>query len=86
MKRLNNLDYHLSLTEEVKNYVAEKGFDPNFGARPLNRAIQKYIEDPMAEFILSENPEQGSKLLAELDKDNEKIIIKFAKEIETKTE
>ncbi|MBP6397273.1 MAG: ATP-dependent Clp protease ATP-binding subunit [Saprospiraceae bacterium] len=86
LKRLNNLDYHLSLTEEVKNYVAEKGFDPNFGARPLNRAIQKYIEDPMAEFILSENPEQGSKLLAELDKDNEKIIIKFAKEIETKTE
>lgn len=86
LKRLNNLDYHLSLTEEVKNYVAEKGFDPNFGARPLNRAIQKYIEDPLAEFILSENPEQGSKLLAELDKDNEKIIIKFAKEIETKTE
>ena len=86
LKRLNNLDYHLSLTEEVKNYVAEMGFDPNFGARPLNRAIQKYIEDPMAEFILSENPEQGSKLLAELDKDNEKIIIKFAKEIETKTE
>ncbi|HMS99256.1 MAG TPA: ATP-dependent Clp protease ATP-binding subunit [Saprospiraceae bacterium] len=86
LKRLNNLDYHLSLTEEVKNYVAEKGFDPNFGARPLNRAIQKYIEDPLAEFILSENPEQGSKLLVELDKDNEKIIIKFAKEIETKTE
>jgi ATP-dependent Clp protease ATP-binding subunit ClpC len=86
LKRLNNLDFHLSLTEEVKNYVAEKGFDPNFGARPLNRAIQKYIEDPLAEFILSENPEQGSKLLAELDKDNEKIIIKFAKEIETKTE
>nr|HRD08276.1 hypothetical protein [Saprospiraceae bacterium] len=81
-----SLDFHLELSDEVKNFVAEKGFDPNFGARPLNRAIQKYIEDPLAEFILSENPEQGSKLLAELDKDNDKIIVKFAREIETKTE
>lgn len=86
LKRLSNLDFHLELTDEVKNFVAEKGFDPNFGARPLNRAIQKYIEDPLAEFILSENPEHGSKLMAELDKDNDKIIVKFAREIETKTE
>ncbi|MFN8319506.1 MAG: ATP-dependent Clp protease ATP-binding subunit [Saprospiraceae bacterium] len=86
LKRLSSLDFHLELSDEVKNFVAEKGFDPNFGARPLNRAIQKYIEDPLAEFILSENPEQGSKLLAELDKDNDKIIVKFAREIETKTE
>jgi ATP-dependent Clp protease ATP-binding subunit ClpC len=86
MKRLNNLDLALNLTEEVKNYVAEKGFDPNFGARPLNRAIQKYIEDPLAEFILAENPEQGAKLEGEFDKENEKIIIKFAQQIESKTE
>ena len=86
MKRLNNLDFNLELTPEVKDFVADKGFDPNFGARPLNRAIQKYIEDPLAEFILSENPEVGAKLKATLDKENEKIIIKFAEQIETKTE
>ncbi len=86
LKRLKDLDFKLSLSEEVKEFVADKGFDPNFGARPLNRAIQKYLEDPLAEFILSENPEAGAKLLAELDKENGKIIIKFAEKIETKTE
>jgi ATP-dependent Clp protease ATP-binding subunit ClpC len=86
LKRLKDLDFKLSLSDEVKEFVADKGFDPNFGARPLNRAIQKYLEDPLAEFILSENPEAGAKLLAELDKENGKIIIKFAEKIETKTE
>ncbi|MFM2392424.1 MAG: hypothetical protein RLZZ546_401, partial [Bacteroidota bacterium] len=86
LKRLNNLEFDLSLTTEVKDFVADKGFDPNFGARPLNRAIQKYIEDPLAEFILNENPEPGAKLLADIDKENEKIIIKFAEKIQTESE
>ncbi len=86
LKRLKELDFQLTLSEEVKNFIADKGFDPNFGARPLNRAIQKYLEDPLAEFILNENPENGSKLLAELDKENEKIIIKFAEQLESTTE
>lgn len=86
MKRLNAMEFKLTLTDEVKNFVADKGFDPNFGARPLNRAIQKYIEDPLAEFILGENPESGSILKADLDKENEKIIIRFAEKTESKAE
>lgn len=86
LKRLNSLEFDLSLSNEVKDFVADKGFDPNFGARPLNRAIQKYVEDPLAEFILNENPEAGAKLIADIDKENEKVIIKFAEKIQTETE
>ncbi len=68
-KRMNNLEYELVLSEDAKAFVAEKGYDPQFGARPLNRAIQKYIEDPLAEYILSENPEKGTKLMAEINED-----------------
>src|SRR4026208_1702794 len=67
MKRLVSLGFILSLTEEAKDFVAEKGFDPQFGARPLHRAIQKYIEDPLAEFILNESPVEGSNLVADLN-------------------
>jgi ATP-dependent Clp protease ATP-binding subunit ClpC len=81
-KRLNNLDFKLELTDEAKDFVANKGFDPQFGARPLHRAIQKYIEDPLAEFILSETPENGSVLQAVLDKENEKLVIAFASKTE----
>ncbi len=78
-KRMNNLDYELVMSDEAKKFVAEKGFDPQFGARPLNRAIQKYVEDPLAEFILGENPEKGSKLLAEINEEKNGIkIVLFA--------
>ena len=51
MKRLAILDFSLELTEEAKTFIAEKGYDAQFGARPLHRAIQKYLEDPLAEEI-----------------------------------
>jgi len=77
MKRLNNMKFTLSLTEEAKDFVAEKGYDPQFGARPLHRAIQKYIEDPLAEFILSENPGEGTALAATLNEAKDGIVIAF---------
>ena len=70
------MGYKLSLTPSAKKFVAEKGFDPQFGARPLNRAIQKHIEDPLAEFILAEGPEEGTELKAVLSKDKDSIVIK----------
>ncbi len=75
-KRLSNMGYTLTLSEEAKKFVAEKGFDPNFGARPLHRAIQKYIEDPLAEFILSEGPSEGAvfELVMNDEKDGVKIM------------
>ena len=66
----------ISLTEEAKDFVAEKGFDPQFGARPLHRAIQKYIEDPLAEFILNESPAEGSSLVADLNKESQELEIR----------
>jgi ATP-dependent Clp protease ATP-binding subunit ClpC len=74
-KRLDGLEFTMTLSEEAKKFVAEKGFDPQFGARPLHRAIQKYIEDPLAEFILNNNPEGGAKLVAVLNEEEDGLSI-----------
>ncbi len=81
--RLQGMDYQLILSDDAKKFVAEKGFDPQFGARPLHRAIQKYIEDPLAEFILNENPPPGSILEALMNKDGDALIIKLSKKVNT---
>lgn len=78
-KRLEGMGYKLKLNKKAKEFVAEKGFDPQFGARPLHRAIQKYIEDPLAEFILNNNPAEGSVLNATLAKSGETLDISMAK-------
>ena len=82
-KRMNNLEYELVLSDEAKKFVSEKGYDPQFGARPLNRAIQKYVEDPLAEFILGENPERGSKLMAQVNDEKNGIKIVLLSEANT---
>jgi ATP-dependent Clp protease ATP-binding subunit ClpC len=74
MKRLTTLGFSLELTEEAKNFIAEKGYDVQFGARPLHRAIQKYLEDPLAEEILSLNIKQGDVMIADLDQEKTKIL------------
>ena len=80
--RLNNLGFSLELSTEAKDFIAEKGYDVQFGARPLHRAIQKYLEDPLAEEILNSNIKNGDILVASLDKENEKIkfVIKRSEE------
>ncbi|NJN78054.1 MAG: ATP-dependent Clp protease ATP-binding subunit, partial [Saprospiraceae bacterium] len=72
--RLESINYNLSLSDEAKDFLAEKGYDPQFGARPLHRAIQKYLEDPLAEFILSDESKEGN-LIANFDKENSKIVV-----------
>ncbi len=84
--RLEGMGYSLILTEEAKEFVAEKGFDPQFGARPLHRAIQKYMEDPLAEFILGQNPPEGSIFKAVLDKKENKLKITLSKDKSKKTD
>ncbi|NLR56973.1 ATP-dependent Clp protease ATP-binding subunit [Chitinophaga polysaccharea] len=74
LKRLNNLGFSLELTDEAKGFLADKGYDQQFGARPLHRAIQKYLEDPLAEEILNMNIHDGDILVADLDKENQKLI------------
>ncbi len=85
-KRLEGMGYTLMLSPEAKEFVAEKGFDPQFGARPLNRAIQKYIEDPLAEFILNQSPPEGATLEAVLNKEGTGLEITIAKEVKTDVE
>ncbi len=84
MKRLETLGFSLELTTEAKDFIAEKGYDVQFGARPLHRSIQKYLEDPLAEEILNMNVKQGDVLIADLDKENNRIrfTLKEAEEIE----
>ena len=82
-KRLDNMSYSLVLSDDAKKFVAEKGFDPQFGARPLHRAIQKYIEDPLAEFILNENPAEGSVLEANLNEEGDGLSVMLSKEVNT---
>ncbi len=81
-KRLSTLGFTLQITNEAKEFIAEKGYDVQFGARPLHRAIQKYLEDALAEEILSLNIKQGDILIAGLDKENQKIKFEFGKKEE----
>ncbi|MFT5646846.1 MAG: ATP-dependent Clp protease ATP-binding subunit ClpC [Aureispira sp.] len=85
-KRIQELGYNLELNEEAKKFLAEKGYDPQFGARPLNRAIQKYLEDPLAEFILNNQKtlENGATLVATLGEDDQMIITLKKKKKPTK--
>jgi ATP-dependent Clp protease ATP-binding subunit ClpC len=61
------LGFKLELTDKAKNFLSEKGYDQQFGARPLHRAIQKYLEDPLAEEILNSQVKEGDVLIADLD-------------------
>jgi len=76
-KRLTNLGFSLELTTDAKSFLADKGYDQQFGARPLHRAIQKYLEDPLAEEILNLHVKAGDVLEADLDKENNKLKFSF---------
>lgn len=77
--RVTDMGYVLSLSDAAKSFIAEKGFDDRYGARPLKRAIQKYLEDPMAEEIIKANIDEGDELHADLKEGTEEIFIKVKK-------
>lgn len=74
-KRIKDLGFEIKLTGEAKDFLSEKGYDPQFGARPLHRAIQKYVEDPLAEEILRANAKPGDTFLIDLSKDGDVLKI-----------
>jgi ATP-dependent Clp protease ATP-binding subunit ClpC len=74
-KRINDLGYKVELSLEAKEFIAEKGWDAAFGARPLKRAIQKYLEDPLAEEIIKARVKEGEIIYIEFDKDSQEIHI-----------
>ncbi|MCG9972467.1 ATP-dependent Clp protease ATP-binding subunit [Christiangramia crocea] len=74
-ERIHGLGYNLSLTDKAKDFIAEKGFDKQYGARPLNRAIQKYIEDALAEEIITSKLKEGDTIIMDLDEDKNELTI-----------
>lgn len=79
VKRVNEMEFELEVTKIASEYIAEKGFDPAFGARPLKRAIQKYVEDVLTEEIIQSSPEKGSKLILDYKKDEDKMFVTVKK-------
>jgi ATP-dependent Clp protease ATP-binding subunit ClpC len=78
-KRVTTLGYTVKLTDKAKDFLSDKGFDPQFGARPLNRAIQKYLEDPVAEEILKGEVAEGDTIEVSWDEKSEELSLKVKK-------
>ncbi|HYQ57466.1 MAG TPA: AAA family ATPase, partial [Draconibacterium sp.] len=76
-KRVESLNYKLKISPAAKDFIAEKGYDPQFGARPLKRAIQKYLEDEMAEIIIKASITEGDTISVGFDKKNEKLQMRI---------
>ncbi len=78
-KRIVALGYHVKMTDAAKDVIAERGFDEKFGARPLKRAIQKYVEDPLAEEIINSQVEEGDTIQIGYKKEKDEVQIKVVK-------
>jgi ATP-dependent Clp protease ATP-binding subunit ClpC len=79
LKRISDLGYTLKLTEKAKDFIADKGFDKQYGARPLKRAIQKYIEDALAQEIVNSKLNEGDTITMDLDEKKSELTIKIKK-------
>ncbi|TND07939.1 MAG: ATP-dependent Clp protease ATP-binding subunit ClpC [Bacteroidetes bacterium] len=77
--RISQLGYTIELSEKAKDFIVEKGFDAQYGARPLKRAIQKYIEDPLAEEIIKSGISEGDEVKIDLDDEKKDIVITVSK-------
>ena len=77
--RIADIGYDLTLSDKAKDYIAEKGFDKQYGARPLKRAIQKYIEDALAEEIVNAKLNEGDSINMDLDEEHDKLTISIKK-------
>ena len=77
--RVNNLGYTIKITDAAKDFIVDKGYDIQYGARPLKRAIQKYLEDPMAEEIIKSNLSEGDQIEIDFDNDKKEITVRTIK-------
>jgi ATP-dependent Clp protease ATP-binding subunit ClpC len=80
--RVKDIGYTLQLSEQAKDFIADKGFDKQFGARPLKRAIQKYVEDALAEEIITSKIHDGDQIFMDLDEANQELVIQIKKQEE----
>ena len=77
LDRISELGYKLKLSKKARNFIAEKGFDKQYGARPLKRAIQKYVEDAIAEEIIKSNIQEGDSVTMDIGKNDTELNIKI---------
>tara|TARA_R100000935_G_scaffold8302_1_gene17302 strand:- start:13948 stop:16536 length:2589 start_codon:yes stop_codon:yes gene_type:complete len=77
--RIEDIGYTLKMTDKAKDFIADKGFDKDYGARPLNRAIQKYVEDALAEEIINSKLQEGDTITMDLDEKSNELKIKIKK-------
>jgi ATP-dependent Clp protease ATP-binding subunit ClpC len=77
--RIRGLGYEISVSDAAKDFIVEKGYDEKFGARPLKRAIQKYVEDPLAGEIVKSNLKEGDTIFIDLEKDATELLVKIEK-------
>lgn len=78
-KRVVELGYDLEITDAAADFIVDKGYDEKYGARPLKRAIQKYLEDPFAEEIINSEVQEGDLLRADFEKDSTELTISVIK-------
>jgi len=83
IQRIDQLGYQIEVTAAAKDLIAEKGYDSKYGARPLNRAIQKYIEDLLAENVVNNAIKEGDKILVDKNKEGDNLQLKINQELET---
>ncbi len=77
--RLNDLGYQIEMSAKAKDFIVDHGYDEKFGARPLKRAIQKYVEDPLAEEIIKSHLAEGDKIKMDITKDGKELTINIEK-------
>jgi ATP-dependent Clp protease ATP-binding subunit ClpC len=83
--RVEKMEYKLTITDEAVDYIASQGFDPQYGARPLKRAIQRLVEDVLTEEIIQFNPDKGSNLILSYNLEEDKMVVTIESEKKKKT-
>lgn len=78
-ERISKMKFRIEVTEQAKDFISDKGWDPQFGARPLKRAIQRYIEDQLAEEIIKSIIDEGDQFIVDLNDDKSDISIRLIK-------
>ena len=79
LKRVEGMGYDISMTESAKDFVAQKGYDIQFGARPLKRAIQNHVEDGLCELIINDRLSPGDKIVVDRSEDEKELIFSIEK-------
>jgi ATP-dependent Clp protease ATP-binding subunit ClpC len=79
VERVEKMEYQLEISDSAIEHISKEGFDPDYGARPLKRAIQRWVEDVLTEEIINSNPEKGTKMTLEYNSEDEKMQVVFEK-------